>query len=575
MNDEEKRARLKEAASARLARFALPALEQMSTADVAALVEELQIHQIELELQQDELQRVNASLVASREWYYAMFEAAATPLIIVKPGPVIADVNLVAAELLGWDRRALAGQPLVKYFAAERRSALSEVIRHVSEGTRARVEINAPLVRRGGDRRFVELRCARVEAPGAEAVLIGIVDVHEREQQRRASEAALRKAKRVDELKTQFLANISHELRAPLSSVIGYLDVVLEGREPEKTPEMLAIARKAASHVLSTVEDLLDLARIEADHMTLVREPVAIAELCAEMLAMFANRARDAGVELRHHVDAELPRWVLGDGHRIRQIIINLVTNALKFTERGHVELRVAYRERNAVFVVADTGIGISEERLSRIFDPFEQVDASDARRFGGAGLGLSLCRRLVEQMDGAILVRSELGEGSRFTVQIPLLEISEEEAARLRVNATSEPRAWAAERKPHVLVVDDDENLTRLFSMCLKVSGYSVKMAMSGEEALRALAEERFDLVVLDMQMPIMDGYQVAARIRERHALAALPIVAVSASAMRHEQVRSLAAGCNGFISKPVEIRTFASEVGKFLPARPSSASE
>lgn len=565
MDDRHKHEELRRTARDRLARFALPDVESMSTGDVAALVEELQIHQIELELQNEELQRANEALQSAREWYYAMFEASAMPLLLVGPGPVILDANLAAAEYLKWTRRAITSQPLVKYFVADQHAAVSAALAELWNTRSTHTQLTSTMLPRGGEARHVELRCARVEADGAQGLLVSIVDIHEREQTRRATETALVESRRASQLKTQFLANISHELRAPLTSIIGYLDMVLTGRDPEHAEQMLTIARRAAELLLTMVKDLLDLSQIEADRLALSRKPVALAELGAEIHEMFKSQAEGAGLELRLELQPELPAAVLGDGYRLRQILMNLVMNALKFTRSGHVTLELAYRERNAIFVVSDTGAGIQEDRLTRIFEPFEQADPSDSRSHGGAGLGLSLCRRLVEQMSGAIYVRSEPGKGSRFTVQVPLPSLSAAELTPPRA-VVRQPRG--PEIKARILVVDDDPNLTRLFELCLQAVGHSVTTAASGAEALARLAERPFQLVVLDMQMPQMDGYVVAEQIRTRFSPSKLPIVAVSASAMAHERQRSLASGCNGFIAKPVNIRTFADEVIKHLPS-------
>lgn len=360
MSESEK---LRELAIARLAKHQYS--EKFDTANPNEVLEELRVHQIELQMQNLELHRTNETLLAAREWAYAMFEASAVPqLLVARKHLIVHDANLALSSLLGWSRRALSQQPLLKYFPPETHRDLRYFFEQVWKSpNKKRHTLCTEIIVNGNGTKEVEIHPAKVTALEADALLIGLTDISEREQQRRQLEQAAREAQEANQQKTQFLANISHELRAPLSSIVGYLDLVLTRQDPDEVLSRIKIARKAAGLLQSTVNDLLDLSQIEADKITIREEQVSLADLGQELIDMFQAEAQGKGLSLTLTRQQRLPS-IVGDGYRIRQILVNLLMNALKFTRHGEVNLSVAYRQKHAIFVVEDTGIGIAPDRI-------------------------------------------------------------------------------------------------------------------------------------------------------------------------------------------------------------------
>ncbi|WP_416137829.1 ATP-binding protein [Halomonas sp. HK25] len=381
----------------------------------------------------------------------------------------------------------------------------------------------------------------------------------------RELEATARQAESASQAKSEFLATVSHEIRTPLNGVIGMSDVLLEHRLEESARQCVATIHDSAGLLLELINDLLDFSKIEAGRLELEQRALALNELADGVVALLAPRAEARGVALLTHLDPQLPERVLADPGRLRQVLINLVSNAVKFTEQGEIRLEVrAEGDGRVRFEVVDTGCGIAPEQLSRIFEPFRQGDASTARRFGGTGLGLAICRRLVEAMGGSIELASEPGVGSRFWFVLSLATAEGPGPATL-------PAARYARRvdlqRAQLLVVEDNPVNQQVARAMLERLGCSVTMAGSGAAALQLAAAGRFDLIFMDIQMPDMDGLEVTRRLRARDGLAAaVPIVAMTAGGPGGEQARCLAAGMNGYLTKPLRQELLLEALFRYL---------
>ncbi|MBE0488922.1 MAG: response regulator [Halomonas sp.] len=367
----------------------------------------------------------------------------------------------------------------------------------------------------------------------------------------RELEATARQAESASQAKSEFLATVSHEIRTPLNGVIGMSDVLLEHRLEGSARHCAATIHDSAVLLLELINDLLDFSKIESGRLELEQRALALDELVDGVVALLAPRAEARGVVLMTHLDPQLPERVLADPGRLRQVLINLVSNAVKFTEEGEIRLEVRPEGNGRVrFEVVDTGCGIAPEQLSRIFEPFRQGDASTARRFGGTGLGLAICRRLVEAMGGRVEVASEPGVGSRFWFVLTLAT-AEGPAPALPMTRGSRRKDL---RSAHLLVVEDNPVNQQVARAMLERLGCSVAIAGSGAAALQLAAAGRFDLIFMDIQMPDMDGLEVTRRLRARDGWAAeVPIVAMTAGGPGGEQARCLAAGMNGYLTKPL----------------------
>jgi PAS domain S-box-containing protein len=551
---------------------------------------ELQVHQVELEMQNAELRQTRDELETALEKYTDLYDFAPVGYFTLDRIGDIRSVNLTGAGLVGVERSRLVGRRFGLFVANDSRPAFTAFLERVF--TSSNKEAGEMTIRKEGDHPL----CVQVEgmaAASGEECRIVVIDVTERKLAEQAlllaKEAAetlrIKKeaadalslvreaaetfhleneiAEKTARLKSQFLVNMSHELRTPMTGILGMLQLALAEEMTPVLRDFLETTLSSSNSLLRILNDILDMAKVEARKLIIEVKPFSLRECLTQAVDIITPEVRRKRLDFAISVAEEVPDTVVGDNVRVRQVLINIIGNAVKFTELGKVTVLLTAGKatssgrREFTFIVTDTGIGIPDDKKDLLFRAFSQVDPSLTRGYGGTGLGLAISKEIAELMGGTISFVSEGGKGTAFSFTIPLEEHDVLPAAK-SLSSEMTTVAPKGERTPRILLAEDEPIIRQVLELMLKKSNYNLDFAEDGQMAVEMWGKGGYDLVLMDVQMPHLNGFEATSIIREKERVNGghTPIVAMTAHAQKEDEERCLAAGMDAYISKPIDFK-------------------
>lgn len=471
-----------------------------------------------------------------------------------------------AETIFGYTSNEILGRSIELLIPEGSRGRHREHVAHFKENSSTSIRMRGRLqtvgVSKSGATIPVEVDLSRLTAPRGEIITAIVRDITERVEAERSLAEAAERAQAASQAKSAFLAAMGHEIRTPLNGVLGMVQVMAGDELPERQRERLAIIRESGESLLQILNDLLDLSKIEAGKLTLEDAEFDLEDLLRSTHASFSALASQKGLTYRLRISERAKGHYRSDPLRLRQLIYNLISNAIKFTAEGGVDVAVRRRRGQLLLEVADTGIGIPPERLPQLFGKFEQADSTTTRRYGGTGLGLAICRDLASLMGGQISVTSRAGVGSTFRVEIPVTRVR-----RIGSRAETPSAAVPTNRDLSILVAEDNPTNQIVLRALLEAVGLAPVIVPDGSAALEAWQSRKWDLILMDVQMPVMDGPAATAAIRAIEAAEGrerTPILAVTANAMAHQIEEYTSAGMDGIVAKPIQLEALLKTISE-----------
>ncbi|MDX2105511.1 MAG: PAS domain S-box protein [Candidatus Melainabacteria bacterium] len=528
----------------------------------------------------------------SKKILAAIIESSEDAIISKSLNGVVETWNPGAQEIFGYSAEEIVGKEGAVLFPPGKENEEIELIEKLKRGERV---FHFETVRKRKDGRLIDVSLTISPIKDSNGSIVGISKIIRDISVRKKSEQALLESKReleilnialenardqamaASKLKSEFVANMSHEIRTPLNGIIGMTNILLRSKLSDKQKEYSKSIKDSSKALMTIVDDVLDFSKIEAGKLQLELIEFNLLALIEGVCAILLEQARAKKLSLKTEFDPVLPRFVRGDPGRIRQVLMNMLSNAIKFSHQGTVTVKVSVESRSDTnlqirFAVSDQGIGLMEEEKELLFQPFVQADGSISRRFGGTGLGLSICKRLVELMNGNIGVESLKGDGSTFWFAIPL----ETQASQsIESNQNSGDNHAIVSSQGLILVAEDHAVNQQVVRIHLEEMGLDCNIVSTGVEVLEALRIHEYALILMDCQMPDMDGYRTTTLIRQNESSSGghIPIIAMTANAMAGDRERCIAAGMDDYLSKPIDSQQFSSMILKWLPTQAKPA--
>ncbi len=511
----------------------------------------------------------------------AIVQTAVNGVISIDSRGAIRSFNPAAEKLFGWSAAEIVGKNVSLLMPEPDASAHDSYIQHFLSTNQAKiigVEREVVAQRKDGSRFPASLAVGHGMISDDRHIFVGFIadiTLQKRAEQelRQAKDAAEAAAK----AKASFLANMSHEIRTPMNTVIGFAEVALQDAKlSEATRSHINTILSSGRHLLGVINDILDFSKIEAGKVELEKVCFNLPSAVRETLQTIGLRAAEKGLRIDLHVQDGLPQHFVGDPNRLRQVILNLVGNSVKFTETGVISVTIERTDAADMlhFAISDTGIGMTVEQTEKIFESFSQADTTTSRRFGGTGLGTTISKQIVELMGGRIWVESSLGVGSVFHFTVCLPESSAAEMC-LYDSETPQISAFFSPRRFKILLAEDIEANARLARLRLEQQGHQVTWVKNGLEAVEAFRSDTYELILMDLQMPVMDGIEATRRIRQLEIgrNSRIPILALTASVLNHERQQSLDAGMDAIVGKPIDVDELLAQMERLTPKGVGSA--